>query len=122
MRLHQISAAAALAALLSGCSGVVPTPPQTNVAQTADGRPQAIVSGCPNWEIPEGASWTNASSPNFGCATAQNLAAMVVDPTDLVEGKKPDIAPASRLSLRDDQWRKGFDPMIETGPGASDTR
>jgi pilus assembly protein CpaD len=115
-------AAAGLAALLGGCTGVIPNPPQTNLAQTADGKNQAVVSGCPNWEIPEGASWTNAPSPNFGCATAQNLAAMVVDPTDLVEGKKPGVTPASRLTLRDDQWRGGFDPMLEAGAGASDTR
>jgi pilus assembly protein CpaD len=33
-------------------------------------------------------NYTNGTSPNFGCAVNSNLAAMVADPQDLLEGKK----------------------------------
>jgi pilus assembly protein CpaD len=33
-------------------------------------------------------NYTNAMSPNYGCAVNSNLAAMVADPQDLLEGKK----------------------------------
>jgi pilus assembly protein CpaD len=33
-------------------------------------------------------NYTNGTSPNFGCAINSNLAAMVADPQDLLEGKK----------------------------------
>jgi pilus assembly protein CpaD len=113
---------ACLPLLTAACTGVLPSPPQTSVVQTPNGANQAIVSGCPNWNIPEGASWTNASSPNFGCATAQNLAAMIVDPTDLIEGKTPGASPTERLALRNEQWRKGEEKPLPQGSERDATR
>lgn len=51
-------------------------------------RSTAYVPDCPNW--PTGSSTTlgNKASPNFGCATNSNLAAMVADPEHLLEGAK----------------------------------
>ncbi|MFW5633412.1 MAG: CpaD family pilus assembly protein [Erythrobacter sp.] len=53
-------------------------------------RSEARVPGCPDWSGPADANYMNATSPNFGCATNSNLAAMVADPQDLLEGKKGD--------------------------------
>jgi pilus assembly protein CpaD len=47
-------------------------------------RSMAFVPGCPHWS--DGHS-LNATSPNFGCATNSNLAAMIADPSDLVLGQ-----------------------------------
>lgn len=47
-------------------------------------RSSASVPDCPNWNGPGGAS---ATSPNYGCATNSNLAAMIADPSDLVLGQ-----------------------------------
>lgn len=122
MTLRATLAILGAAVLVSGCTGVIPTPPQTSVTKDANGSAAAIVSGCPSWEPPQGASWTNATSPNFGCATAQNLAAMVVDPTDLVEGKPAGPSPTERLAMRNEQWRKGEEQPLPQGAERDATR
>ncbi len=47
-------------------------------------RSTASVPGCPHWE---GRGGVNSTSPNYGCATNSNLAAMIADPSDLVLGQ-----------------------------------
>lgn len=52
-------------------------------------RTTASVPGCPQWDPAEiGARIT--TSPNYGCATNSNLAAMIADPNDLVVGRTGD--------------------------------
>ncbi len=51
-------------------------------------RASAAVPGCPDWSAKSDMNYTNGISPNFGCAVNSNLAAMVADPQDLLEGKK----------------------------------
>jgi pilus assembly protein CpaD len=33
-------------------------------------------------------NYNNGTSPNYGCATNSNLAAMIANPEDLIEGQK----------------------------------
>jgi pilus assembly protein CpaD len=47
----------------------------------------ATVPDCPNWTKPPGNPLDNSVHSDFGCATAIDLAAMVADPRDLVEGR-----------------------------------
>lgn len=49
-------------------------------------RTTAMVEGCPDWSAKSDSNLGNATSPNFGCATNSNLAAMVADPEHLVHG------------------------------------
>lgn len=49
-------------------------------------RAKASVPGCPDWSAKSDFNPNNATSPNFGCATNSNLAAMVANPQDLVHG------------------------------------
>lgn len=52
-------------------------------------RSTASVPGCPQWDPNEiGARIT--TSPNYGCASNSNLAAMIADPNDLVVGRTGD--------------------------------
>ncbi|MEC7400128.1 MAG: CpaD family pilus assembly protein [Pseudomonadota bacterium] len=51
-------------------------------------RSTASVPGCPDWSHTAEANDANATNPNFGCATNGNLAAMIADPEDLVQGKR----------------------------------
>jgi pilus assembly protein CpaD len=51
-------------------------------------RSTASVPGCPDWSAKSDMNYTNGTSPGFGCAINSNLAAMVADPQDLLEGKK----------------------------------
>ncbi len=51
-------------------------------------RSNASVPGCPDWSAKSDTNYNNATSPGYGCAVNSNLAAMVADPQDLLEGKK----------------------------------
>ncbi|WP_324074541.1 MAG: CpaD family pilus assembly protein [Erythrobacter sp.] len=51
-------------------------------------RSNASVPGCPDWSANSDMNYTNGTSPNFGCAVNSNMAAMVADPQDLLEGKQ----------------------------------
>lgn len=53
-------------------------------------RSTASVPGCPDWSAKSDINYNNAASPGFGCATNSNMAAMVADPQDLLQGKKGD--------------------------------
>ena len=50
-------------------------------------RTVAEVPGCPDWSSKTAASFSNTTSANYGCAVNSNIAAMVADPTDLIQGK-----------------------------------
>ncbi|WFL78047.1 CpaD family pilus assembly protein [Altererythrobacter arenosus] len=51
-------------------------------------RSKATVPNCPNWSAKSDMNYRNATSPGYGCATNGNLAAMVANPEDLIEGQK----------------------------------
>ena len=51
-------------------------------------RAVATVPGCPDWSGKSDVSLGNAVSSNYGCAVNSNLAAMVANPQDLVEGQQ----------------------------------
>lgn len=50
-------------------------------------RSTATVEDCPAWRDKSEADLTAGLSDNYGCAMARNLAAMVADPQDLVDGR-----------------------------------
>lgn len=61
---------------------------QPGQARVVITRSTAGVPGCPDWSAKSDMNYNNATSPGFGCATNSNLAAMVANPEDLVEGQK----------------------------------
>lgn len=50
-------------------------------------RTVAEVPGCPDWSSRSTTDFSSGTSSNYGCAVNSNLAAMVADPTDLIQGK-----------------------------------
>lgn len=50
-------------------------------------RSTASVPGCPDWSAKSDMNYNNATSPGYGCAINGNLAAMVANPEDLIEGQ-----------------------------------
>jgi pilus assembly protein CpaD len=73
---------------------------------------------CPDWSQPDADRLTNELPSDFGCATAANLAAMAVDPHDLIAGRTmgPVVGdPASRPVA---QYRNG-EVLLSIGVGAS---
>ena len=63
---------------------------QPGQARVVITRSTASVPGCPDWSAKADSNYLNATSPGYGCATNSNIAAMVADPQDLIEGKKGD--------------------------------
>lgn len=51
-------------------------------------RSTASVPDCPDWSAKADSNYLNALSPGYGCAVNSNLAAMVADPQDLLEGQQ----------------------------------
>jgi pilus assembly protein CpaD len=51
-------------------------------------RAKASVPGCPDWSRASNPEFDASTMSNFGCATASNMAAMVVDANDLVSGRE----------------------------------
>lgn len=61
---------------------------QPGEARVVITRTSAEVPGCPDWGAKSDMNYTNGTSPGYGCATNSNIAAMVADSQDLLEGKK----------------------------------
>lgn len=61
---------------------------QPGQARVVITRTSASVPGCPDWSATSDMNYNNGTSPNYGCSVNSNLAAMVADPQDLLEGKK----------------------------------
>jgi hypothetical protein len=77
---------------LLGCEDLnrtTPAPDQTiKIAPSLDGKHSlAIPPECPNWRTADLSPFENQPLPQFGCANARNLAAMVDRPEDLVSGR-----------------------------------
>ena len=61
---------------------------QPGYARVVLTRSTAAVPGCPDWSAKSDMNFNNATSPGYGCAVNSNLAAMVANPEDLIEGQK----------------------------------
>ena len=96
------------------------TPPVT-AGRAADGALRVIVSravahieGCPDWSRGNAGEYAGASKSNFGCADATNLAAMIANPQDLIEGRSGDTASDAKLSVK---AIKTYRDAVPTGMG-----
>lgn len=50
-------------------------------------RSSASVPGCPDWSESSDADYYNGTAKGYGCSTNSNLAAMVANPEDLIQGQ-----------------------------------
>lgn len=69
------------------------------VVRVVASRATASVPGCPVWNSADVAPRV-ATSPNYGCATNANLAAMIADPNDLVAGRPGSIEGGAGTAAR----------------------
>jgi pilus assembly protein CpaD len=60
----------------------------------------ASVPECPDYSHGNYAEYAGSSSSNYGCATATNLAAMIANPEDLVEGHAYNPSADAMLSVK----------------------
>jgi pilus assembly protein CpaD len=75
-------------------------------------RYRAQAAPCGDWSVNLGYTSENKASPNFGCATQHNLAAMVADPRDLVTPKPLDPDDVQRRLTVLDKYRKGETTVV----------
>jgi len=68
---------------------------------------EAHAEPCGDWSSNVGYTAANKPTPNFGCATQHNLAAMVADPRDLATPKPLGPADAGRSLTVLEKYRKG---------------
>ena len=74
--------------MITDTAPVTPGYLQPGQARVVITRTTASVPGCSDWSAKSDMNYTNGLSPNYGCAVNSNIAAMVADPQDLLEGKK----------------------------------
>jgi pilus assembly protein CpaD len=67
----------------------------------------ATAPACPNWSKPEADEPDNTTSSNLGCATEANLAAMIVNPADLVKPKATATTDGAALAHGVELYRAG---------------
>lgn len=85
--------------LLQNGAPVLPGAIAPGTVRVIASRATASVADCPNWhENPARSSV--ATSPNYGCAFNQNLAAMIADPNDLVRGRTGSANGSGALATR----------------------
>ena len=70
-------------------------------------RSTASVPGCPDWSANGEHNHMNATSPGYGCGVNGNLAAMVADPDDLIEGKADNASDARTINRAIGSYREG---------------
>jgi pilus assembly protein CpaD len=74
---------------------------------------RAVTGPCGQWIDNMGPGFHSLENDpfwNHGCANQRNLAAMVVNPEDLVQPRAEDRPDATRRQLVIDKWRQGQDP------------
>lgn len=69
---------------------VMGTPVPAGMVRVVVSRAQASVPGCPDWSRNGSINFDQHTSSDYGCSVNSNLAAMIADPRDLVQGKTGD--------------------------------
>ncbi|WP_420140307.1 CpaD family pilus assembly lipoprotein [Sphingomonas sp.] len=102
---RRLIAACAAPALLGGC---MTGPGNEGVSSihrpvVVDGR--AHVPNCPDWSS-AGSDSAARTDSNFGCAAGTNLAAMIADPNDLIQGRDAGAGPSEVPARSIKAWRE----------------
>ena len=93
-------------------------PGQVRVVVT---RTSASVPGCPDWSANSDVNLANGTSPNYGCATNSNLAAMVANPEDLIAGQQGTGETTVVTSTKAIKAYRAADPTGKDGLPAAQT-
>ena len=88
--------------------------PRASTIRVVVSRAVATVYGCPDYRRGNFADISGSTTSNYGCATAVNLAAMIANPQDLVEGHAYDQAADANLSVK---AIKAYRDAATTGTG-----
>jgi len=108
------SVAARHGLLVAGNAPLTPGQLNAGTVRVVVTRSSASVPSCPNWKDKVDANFANATSPNYGCATNGNLAAMIANPEHLLQGATEDGETMTALS---DKAVDTYRAMKPTGGG-----
>lgn len=75
----------------------------------------ATASKCGLWNESKARGYRNLASPNFGCATQNNLAAMIADPRDLIEPTAVGLRDGAAATRAIELYRDGEITASQTG-------
>ena len=118
---------AVLMAALSACADPTPLPDNTiRVGPSPDGKGMvATQPNCVSWADNPAIRLDNAPLPQFGCATARNLAVMVDQPSDLLQGRPLDpargIVTSGSILRYDQNQTRGLIYPSQSGDTSVDT-
>ena len=73
----------------------------------SDGKMVAVPAPCPDWRTHNLGSFQNDPWPQYGCASARNLAVMIDQPADLVAGRPLGHANAETTSAAMERYITG---------------
>jgi pilus assembly protein CpaD len=73
--------------LLAAAPPIVGAAAEPGSARIIVSRSTAAVDNCPNWSRKAQPEFAGSTMSNYGCATNSNLAAMIADPQDLLQGR-----------------------------------
>jgi len=88
--------------------------PAAGALRVVVSRAVARVDGCPNYTHGNAPEYSGSTQSNYGCATAVNMAAMIANPRDLVEGHAYDRTADAQLSVK---AIKTYRDAVATGAG-----
>lgn len=117
----------ALLLAIGGCASWerTPTPDyRISLVPAADGKMMAVSAPCPDWRTHNLGAFQNDPWPQYGCASARNLAVMLDQPADLVAGRPMEHANAETTSAAMERYITGktmplMDPSAAAPQNAS---
>lgn len=93
-------------------------PPEEGTVRLQASKLVAVAPSCPNWDMHPYYEFGSQPLPNLGCADRTNLAAMVVNPQDLVDGHTAS-QPFGQAALNGEvRYRKGEITQLQDAEAA----
>jgi len=99
--------------LLADAPPIVGSATAPGAARVIVSRSSAAVRDCPNWSRRSQPEFASSTMSNYGCATNGNLAAMIADPQDLIEGRSGDAGTAAPTAVKAIRTFRDADPTAK---------
>jgi pilus assembly protein CpaD len=96
--------------LLAASPPILGAAAEPGSARVIVSRSTAAVENCPNWSRKAQPEFAASTMSNYGCATNANLAAMIADPQDLIEGRSGDAGSDARTAVKAIRVFRDADP------------
>ncbi|MDB5690319.1 MAG: hypothetical protein JWL91_2195 [Sphingomonas bacterium] len=102
--------------LLAAAPPIVGPVAEPGSARVIVSRSTAAVDNCPNWSRKSQPEFAASTMSNYGCATNGNLAAMVADPQDLIQGRSGDAGSDARTAVKAIRTFRDAEPTGKNAP------